>query len=66
MGHPSSREHVASRVGIRTRFLWRQNLGGFTHKPDARYNQRVRFVILPKRAISRESDTQPPVASANA
>ena len=65
-GQPRSREHVASSVGINTRF---SGVRIFAVSPMKR-TPATRMVLAgwaaPKRAISRESDTQPPVSSARA
>ncbi|MNN78714.1 hypothetical protein D3C81_1952920 [compost metagenome] len=65
-GQPRSSEQVASRVGISTRFSGVRILAVSPMKRTPATTTVVAAWFLPKRAISSESDTQPPVSSARA
>jgi hypothetical protein len=57
MGQPRSSEQVASRSGISTRFVRRQNLGCFAHELHARHHQRLRRMVTAKaRHLQRIAD----------
>ncbi len=65
-GQPSSREQVAFRSGIRTRFSGFRILAVSPMKRTPQTTRVEAWLSVPKRAISSESETTPPVSSASA
>src|SRR5690554_632407 len=64
-GQPISSEQVASRVGINTRLWGVSTLAVSPINLTPATTKVVALCSLPNRAISSESETQPPVSSAS-